>query len=369
MQRKAWTVLSLFLCVTFLASAVFAGAPKDYGLKKGTVELKSVGPLSFGPDGILLVSDPKAAAVYAVATGDKKGKAAKLNVEGINGKIADLLGTTARDVRIVDLAVNPQSGTAYLSVTRKTQPVLLRVDSAGKLSEFSLEDVKFAKADLPDTPEDKVTGQGRRRGNKRLQSITDVGYVEGRVLVAGLSTEEFASTLRSIPFPFTKVAKGTGVKIFHGAHGRFETKSPIRTFATYKIKGEQHLLAAYICTPLVKFSVASLKPGVKLEGTTVAELGNGNRPLDMFVYSKGGKDYLLLANSRRGVMKIETEGLDSAAVKSVEGQKVPNKTGQQYETIGDLKGVQQLDKLDDGHALVLVQSDSGSQDLKTIDLP
>ena len=39
-----------------------------------------------------------------------------------------------------------------------------------------------------------------------------------------------------------------------------------------------------------------------------------------------------------------------------------------YETIASLKGIQQLDKLDDGHALVLAD-DNGSLDLRTVALP
>jgi len=46
------------------------------------------------------------------------------------------------------------------------------------------------------------------------------------------------------------------------------------------------------------------------EGKTVAELGNRNRPLDMIVYQKDGKDYLLLANSSRGMMKITTDQIE-----------------------------------------------------------
>ena len=33
----------------------------------------------------------------------------------------------------------------------------------------------------------------------------------------------------------------------------------------------------------------------------------------MIVYQKDGKEYLLLANSSRGVMKISTDGIDDAA--------------------------------------------------------
>ncbi len=35
-----------------------------------------------------------------------------------------------------------------------------------------------------------------------MQTITDMEYVNGNVIVAGLSNEEWASALRSIPFPF-----------------------------------------------------------------------------------------------------------------------------------------------------------------------
>ncbi len=102
------------------------------------------------------------------------------------------------------------------------------------------------------------------------------------------------------------------IEIYHGAHGKFETKSPIRTFVAYRIQNEPYLLAAYQCTPLVKMPVAELKAGAHVKGTTIAELGNRNRPLDMIVYQKDGKDYLLMTNNSRGVMKIPTEGAATA---------------------------------------------------------
>ncbi len=45
------------------------------------------------------------------------------------------------------------------------------------------------------------------------------------MIVAGLSNEEFASTLRSLPFPFKEGESETSVEIYHGAHGKFETRS------------------------------------------------------------------------------------------------------------------------------------------------
>ena len=88
---------------------------------------------------------------------------------------------------------------------------------------------------------------------------------------------------------------------------------PLQAYMFCGEAGTTHVLAAYTCTPLVKFPVNALEPKAKIKGTTIAELGNRNRPLDMIVYEKDGKDYLLLANSSRGVMKISTAGISDAA--------------------------------------------------------
>src|SRR5262249_54108227 len=152
---------------------------------------------------------------------------------------------------------NPVSGNTYLSLARgkgaDSKPALVRVDRAGKLTEVALQDVPFAKVTLTNAP----------AGGKRAEAITQLAFVKGRLIVAGLSSEEFASKLRSLPYPFTEADPGTSVEVFHGAHGKLETASPVRTFTAYEIDGEPNLLAAYTCTPLVKFPLSDLKPGAK----------------------------------------------------------------------------------------------------------
>jgi hypothetical protein len=357
--------LAAAVVVMWTVSSLAADASKlRASLKEGSPQIQSAGPIAFGPEGILFVGDAQSAAIFAIDTGDTAGSASRggVNVEGINQKVAALLGTDAGDVTINDLAVNPASGNVYLSVSRgrgpDAAPVLLRVGQGGKLTEVSLENVQFAKANLPNPP---ATGENQRR-----ESITDLAYVDGRVFVAGLSNEEFASKLRSIPFPFRKADEGTSVEIFHGAHGRFETKSPVRTFVSFEVEGKPHLLAAYTCTPLVKFPVSDLKPGQKIKGTTVAELGNRNRPLDMIVYRQGDKSYLLMANTSRGMMKIPTEGIDE--IEGIE-EKIDGKAGLNYETIAGMEGVVQLDRLNDEQAVVIIQKQDGTQHLETVDLP
>jgi len=364
--------LSTFAAVCGLLTTTTHAGDWMAGMTEGKPEIKSISQLAFGPEGILLIADSKSAAVFAVATGDTTaGKGNEdLKVEGINQKVAALLGTSADQVLIEDLAVNPISHNGYIAVSRgrgpNAMPVLIRAKAGGKLEAVALDKVKFSRAQLPDAPTDGVVGEGNRKSNPRQEAITDIAFLEDRVLIAGLSNEEFASTLRAIPFPFKSVPNGTGVEIYHGSHGRFETRAPVRTFVPFNVGNEPCLLAAYTCTPLVQFPIKALSPGAKLKGKTVAELGNRNRPLDMIVYEKDGKDYLLLANSSRGVMKISTEKLEQA--EKIESP-VGNTRGQTYETIASWKGVEQLDKLDAQHALVVRRGEGDSLNLESLGLP
>jgi len=124
-------------------------------------------------------------------------------------------------------------------------------------------------------------------------------------------------------------------------------------------------MAAYTCTPLVKFPVAALRPGTHFKGTTVAELGNRNNPLDMIVYQKDGKDYILLANDSRGLMKITTDGIADAPSIS---NHITDTAGLPYKKV-EIKGVVQMDTFDKDHALVVTQQPGGALNLETIELP
>lgn len=342
-------------------AAVLAFGASTGSMQTGKAQLKSAGPLAFGPDGILFVGDSSAAAIVALDVNDHTParSSGNLEIKGINEKIAALLGTAADQITIQDVVVNPISKNVYLSVSRGSgpdaMPVILRADAAGKISEVSLENIKHSSVSLPDSPD---------QPRQRVETITSVKYVDGKVLVAGLSNEEFSSSLRSIPFPFTEASKAAGIEIWHGSHGRFETNAPVRTFVPYEIDHQTSILAAYTCTPLVKIPVSELKPGNKVKGTTIAELGNRNRPLDMIVYTKNGKHFILMANSSRGVMKLPADNLET--YQPITRQTEP--AGVPYETIDGLKGVQQLDKFDDTNALVLMGS-GASLDLRTVPLP
>jgi hypothetical protein len=365
MPKFRFRMIAIVLGGICLTATMAQGAEPSSSLKKGTPDLKSAGPLAFGPDGILFVGDTRGAALFAIDTGDRAPAKTKrpVDVNDLTSKLAAALGTNPKQVMINDLAVNPRSGNVYLSLSRGTgpdsTPLIVRVDADAKIEEMPLENVAFSKAEMPNPP-----GANARQRN---ESITDLAYVDGRVFVAGMSNEEFSSKLISIPYPFSSEGfDGAAIEIYHGAHGKFETNTPIRTFVTYKIKSEPYMLAAYQCTPLVKIPVSELKSGAHLKGTTIAELGNHNRPLDMIVYQKDGKDYLFMTNSSRGVMKIPAEGAgDAPGITS----RVADKQGLGYETIASLKGAEQMDQLDDQHAVVLIKDPSGSINLRTVELP
>lgn len=350
------------LVAALLVSSAAAGRADD--LKPGTPDIKSATALAFGPKGLLFVGDSAGAAVFAIDTGDTKSAGKDpLNVEKVDSKIAAALGVTDKDVKINDVRVNPASGNLFVSVARGTKgdtAAIIKVARDGTVTPLSMKNIPFAKVALPNPATAAAKGPP--------EVITQIAYTNGKVIVAGLSSEQFASTLRTIPYPFKDVDKGAGIEIFHAAHnGALETKSPIRTFVPYKIGGEEHIMAAYTCTPLVRIPVSELKDGAKVKGTTIAELGNQNKPLDMIVYTKDGKDFVLMANSRHGVLKIPAADFGSAPALTA-AVRGGGTAGVKAEAIAELKDVQQLDKLDDGHVILLTKNGTAF-DLKTVPLP
>jgi hypothetical protein len=165
-----------------------------------------------------------------------------------------------------------------------------------------------------------------------------------------MSNEEWNSALRSIPFPFKTAEQGATLQIWHASHGRYETASPVRTFVPYTISGQQYVLAAYTCTPLVKIPVSDLKPGAKVKGVTIADLGSGNQPLDMVPYKKDGHEYILVANSALGLLKLKADNLES--YKPIDSPTVTDVAGVPYDTLSN-KNVQHIAQLDASNVVLL----------------
>jgi len=331
--------------------------------------LSSIGPLAFGPDGILFTADNQGAAILALDLGAQAngGAPGAKGLDALNEKLAALVGTGAREITVTDLAVHPQTRNAYVSVMRGqgagAAPVLFRIDGAGAITNISLQTLKFQRVELPNAP----VANASAGANSRTQVITDMAFADGRLWVAGLSNEEFASKLRAIPYPFASVDRGVSVEIYHGNHRAVETRSPVNAFLPYTLNNQPYLLAGYTCTPLVKFPIGDLKAGTKVRGTTIAEFGAGNRVLDMIVYRKGEQEFLLTANNSRGVMKIPTKNFANATPITTP---VESETGGvPFEKVTSMTGIEQLDKLDDNTSIVIARNSTGGIDLKTLPLP
>src|SRR5688572_1725242 len=185
-----------------------ASAPKAAGGQDTAATLGSIGPLAFGPNDVLFAADTQGAAIYAFELGAAAtgGASGAKDVDAIDQKIAALLGTEAAAISITDLAIHPKSKNAFIAVMRgqgaDAKPALVRVDGAGKLEAVQIAGLRHTKAALPNAP--AVPAEGTRR-NQRVDSITDMSFADGKLIVAGLSNEEFASKLRTIAYPFGAV--------------------------------------------------------------------------------------------------------------------------------------------------------------------
>ena len=358
---KLALLAALVVATSSVHSALGAMAPVRVG-----PSLTSIGPLAFGPDGVLFAADRQAATIFALNLG-AQGAGARTgtaDVAGITGKIAAMLGTAPAEIAITDLAVHPTSGNSFLAVTRgqgtTAAPALMRVDGAGTLSVVSLENVSYTNVTMPN-PAVGTTGRGGR-----TQSVTDMALSNGRLIVSGLSNEEFASKLWSVPYPFAAADRGASVEIYHGNHGQLETRSPVMAFLPMAVNGQPHVIASYTCTPLVRFPMSSLRTGEKVVGTTIAEFGAGNQPLDMIQYQKDGQSFLLMSNSRHGVLKIPTTDFGSAKAIT---ERVGGTAGVPYEKIASMTGVEQLDKLDANRSIVIATTATGDRNLTAVQLP
>lgn len=362
-MRKIILLLSLML----LAAIVSASDALNYkaNFVNGDPGIASINAMAFGPQGILFIGDSKNAAIYAVDTQDagKRETAEEISMNKVDIMIAEALGTDAGKVFIQDMAVNPTSKTLYLAVHHEDgTPVLMKLID-GKFEWVPLDDVSYSKKKIegvvaPDIKDDR----GRPL---RIWTISDLNYLDGKVMVTGLSNKEFSSVFRSMLFPFRETQSDASLEIYHAAHGQYETHSPVKTFTTATINGKKHLVASYTCTPLVIFPIDALKEGAHTKGRTVAELGNWNTPLDMIVMEKDGHSYLIMANSNRSVMKIDfadIENFEGSLSEPVEERSAT--AGVEFIALPWVH-VLQLDKLDDKQFVMLKRESNGDLSLVT----
>ena len=353
-----YSLLSLSILINF--SAIKKSTSElTRNFSFGNPEVSSINKLSFGPEGLLFIGDSKNAMIHVIETKDvtKSQKSSKIAIKDFDEKIANALGSTAKNIKITDMAVNPISKTPYFSIhLQDGTPVLLKL-IAGELKNVSLKNVSFSQTNLLDAV--AVDSKDKRGRALRTWAISDLKYHENKVYVSGLSNKEFASTFRSINFPFTKEQDYASLEIYHAAHGRYETYAPIKTFNIIKIKKEDYLLASYTCTPLVLFPLKNLQNKKHVKGRTIAELGGGNSPIDMISFYKGDELKLYMSNTNRPIMRINFNDIvnfkDSI---TTEVKEFGKDTGLTYDNL-PFVNVQQFDDLDDDNVLLLRRRNDG----------
>ena len=347
---------------------------ENLGLQVGTPAFRSVGPLAFGPGGVLFIADNVGATITAVDVGDGgEGETEAVNLENFDAALASYLGCSREDVEIRDLAVHPTSGNAYLSVMRgrgdAAVPVIVKVAGDDGISAVELEGVPFSRYDITDA----AAADDPRlvtRMQLRTVTVTDMSYVDGLLLVAGTSNEEFTSTFRRIPFPFSGEAQSNSLEIFHVSHGQYETAAPIRAFVPYQ--GQTSILASYTCTPVVQFTLSDFDAGKHVMGRTVAELGSHNHPLDLISYQHDGGEYLLVCNDRHPLFKIACQDIDGqgpltepdASMDNSPADPVTPGVGVPRELLPH-PGVKRMANLNGAGVLMLQQDEDGSTHLRT----
>lgn len=315
-----------------LASLAFATAMASSALaQEAALDMKFAGALEFSNDGTLFVGDNYNGAIYAFdMTGmQAPAQVAPVNVGDIDVKIADVLGVPKSALAINDMAVHPISAEVFISVSRignfESAPAIVKVTQDSDIAVVDLDATSFQKQGLTNYPDQDTTfrprGLGQNpplvrdtaKGEIKLSSlaIMDMEFHEGELFVSGVAYDNFLSTLRRMPFPFTDEQSAANVEMYHISHDQFETRAPIRAMSIQEIDGKTQLVAAYTCSPIVLIELDEIQDGAKISARTLMDYGNG-QPLDMVSYSMQGQEMLFLTSNSRSPHVIPVSSLNGA---------------------------------------------------------
>lgn len=377
-RMAAFLLLNVLCCVacandTSSNRAAFAVAATANTAE--SVAPKSLSILEFGDANVLFAADPEQNRIYALELKNIPGVSdsqdvVPYNLTGFGSRLAEYLDVAPLSLVYRDLAVHPVTKAAFISVSVSTpegaRSELVRVTPDGEIAIVDFRKLAHTSISLTEGPDDGVTFW--RDIPAATLSVTDFEFDAGVLYVAGLSNGEFASTLRSVNYPFGEQPQVTSVEMFHTAHNQNETRAPIRAMSIATVNGKKTLIAAYTCTPLVTIEADSLQDGAHVVGKTVAELGYGNTPLEVLTLTaynmeRKPEQYVLVINREMSANLIKLEdlaaapGLDTAFAGlgdtlGVDGTHVP------------FAGTIQADDQDPQHILALRRNiDTGDVDL------
>ncbi|MEM7612717.1 MAG: hypothetical protein AAF270_13610 [Pseudomonadota bacterium] len=279
--------------------------------------------IEFGLDDTLFVGDSSAGMLYAYDlpnTGRARKTDTAYNLRDIDRLLVGALAADAGSIVYNDLTVHPVTRDAYVSVSfsldGKSKSAIVSITRDGAVSELDLSKLKASAFALEEKADERVTFW--RDIPAPTLTITDLDYVNGELFVSGISTGEFASTLRRVPFPFADSASASSIEMYHAAHAQNETRAPIRAMTVVDLEGVPTVIAAYTCTPLVTIPVKALVDDTQVTGKTIAELGYGNTPLEVIAFSAADMQgevgsYVLVVNREMAADLITFDALTEAA--------------------------------------------------------
>ncbi len=337
-----------------IAIACYLGA----AVNVSAADIKSISRLAAGPENILFVADWKTARVHAMTLPGTAQKPAgtAFNILDLETLLSKQVGGAKATVE--DMVVRPGTAEVYVAVSygaAKT-PALIVVTSNGVARRVDLKAARSTSIALRDAPTSDYKFWNETP--ERSLTVTDMKWHGGELFVAGLSNQDFASTLRRVKYPFDSQQAITSVEIYHTGHNLIETRAPIRAMSFATLGGKPYLVAAYTCTPIVIIPLEDLKDGAHIRGKTIAELGYGNTPADMISYTKTdqGKteEFLMLVNFERGSSIIPVSELELASARPGIETMVPyGKVVGLDVMAAPLVGTMRLDNLDEKSFIVV----------------
>ena len=280
-------------------------------------DIKSVSRIIFGPTNTLFVADWVQSKVHALTLAPAKPDAGKpFNLLDLDASLRRTLGTN--DVAIEDIAARPGSDEVYVAVSiapNKT-PAILSVKADGSVHKLDLPSMPESAATLEKAPDASLNFWTGNTG--RSFTVTDMKWYGGKLYLAGLSNQSFASSLRILSYSFGHSAATASIEMYHTSHDQIETRAPIRAMTFANLDGKPYLIAAYLCTPLVTIPLEALADGAHVKAKTVAELGDAGIPVQVLPYTAidftTGKpvSYILAANLYREGSIIPLSSIEAA---------------------------------------------------------
>ena len=321
-------------------------------------DIRSISRLAAGPGNVLFVADWKTAHVHAITLPEaaQKPPGTAFNILDLETLLSKQVGGAR--ITVEDMVARPGTAEVYVAVSYSAAktPALFVVTGDQKARRLDLKAAKSTSVALRDAP--TTDYEFWKETPERSFTVTDMKWRDGELFVAGLSNQEFASTLRRVKYPFDSQQSITSVEIYHTGHNLIGTRAPIRAMSFATWGGKVYLVAAYTCTPIVTIPLDDLKDGAHIRGKTIAELGYGNTPADMISYTRTeqGKteEFLMLLNFERGASLIPVSQVEAAGAGPGFNKSVPfGQTAGIDVTPAPLAGALRLDNLDEKSFIIV----------------